>query len=169
MLCMCPIACIGDLSPLNFTHSMRSIRDQIVLCCLENKNLSELRRLQKYHQLRCYSHKICWERDVAFSFRQWNRAILQHRLQKACRRMPSTVLVNPTTWTVQPDTSVIGQRSMSPVNTPTSYALCFDTPADIGLKRSVCQHSPIAEAAVAQSQPIQPRQLNRSDRDTSPQ
>jgi hypothetical protein len=83
--------------------------------------------------------------------------------------MPSTVLVNPTTWTVQPDTSVIGQRSMSPVNTPTSDAMCFDTPADKGMQRSVCQHSPIAEAAVAQSQPIQPRQLNRSDRDTSPQ
>lgn len=51
---------------------------------------------------------------------------------------------------------------MSPVNTPTVDAMCLDTLADKGRQRSVCQHSPIAEAAVAQFAPTQTRQLKGS-------
>ncbi|KAI7971560.1 hypothetical protein EIK77_005255 [Talaromyces pinophilus] len=64
--------------------------------------------------------------------------------------MPPTVLDDPIVSVVQSDTSGIDQMSMSPVNTPTGDAMCLDTLADKSRQRSVCQHSPIAEAAVAQ-------------------
>ncbi|EEA19277.1 hypothetical protein TMatcc_009403 [Talaromyces marneffei ATCC 18224] len=75
--------------------------------------------------------------------------------------IPSTVLDDPIVSAVQSDTTGIDHISMSPVNTPTGDETCLDTLADKGRRRSVCQHSPIAEAAVAQSASTQPRQ-NRS-------
>ncbi|KUL81608.1 hypothetical protein ZTR_10656 [Talaromyces verruculosus] len=76
--------------------------------------------------------------------------------------MRPTVLDDPIFSVVQSDTSGIDQMSMSPVNTPTGDAMCLDTLADKSRQRSVCQHSPIAEAAVAQFAPTRTRQLNGS-------
>ncbi|KAF3392198.1 hypothetical protein DPV78_010690 [Talaromyces pinophilus] len=64
--------------------------------------------------------------------------------------MPPTALDASITSAVQSETAGIDQMSMSPVNTPTVDAICLDTLADKGRQRSVCQLSPVAEAAVAQ-------------------
>jgi hypothetical protein len=77
--------------------------------------------------------------------------------------MPPTVLDDPIASAVQLETTGIDQMSMSPVNTPTGDAMCLDTLADKSRQRSVCQHSPTAEAgAVAQFAPTRTRQLNGS-------
>ncbi|EED18651.1 hypothetical protein TSTA_123800 [Talaromyces stipitatus ATCC 10500] len=74
-------------------------------------------------------------------------------LETFIEEIPSTVLDDPIASAVQSDTTGIDQMLMSPVNTPTGDAMCLDTLADKGRQRSVCQHSPIAEVAVAQFAP----------------
>ncbi|OKL55221.1 hypothetical protein UA08_09510 [Talaromyces atroroseus] len=82
--------------------------------------------------------------------------------EKFLGEMPSTVPDDPIAWAAQSDATCIDQRSPSPAITSTGDAMCLDTLADKGRQQSVCQHSLIAEATVAQSEPSQTRQVNRS-------
>ncbi|RAO69047.1 uncharacterized protein BHQ10_005059 [Talaromyces amestolkiae] len=91
----------------------------------------------------------------------------QHRStvsDTSIEEMPPTALDASFGSAAQSETAGIDQMSMSPINTPTVDARCLDTLADKdkGRQPSVCQHSPIAEAAVAQFAPTQTRQLNDS-------
>lgn len=138
----------------------------------ENKDLSE--PLQATEILLAKDATVLESLEIEMSPLISDSGCEQHSstiLETFIEEVPPTVLDDPVASAAQLDISGIDQMSMSPVNTPTADATCRDSLADKGRQRSVCQQSPIAEAAVAQFAPTRTQKLNGSQqgRNSSPE